>query len=58
MGEGKEFTAGPGNKKDNDAMGASPHEIADVAVGKTDESEEDAEGDELRSPPFRAHERG
>ncbi len=58
LGEGEEFGASSGDKKDDDAVGADADEIADVTGGEADEGEEDGKGDELRAPPFYGHRRG
>ncbi len=58
LGEGEEFGASSGDKKDDDAVGANADEVADVTGGEADEGEKDGKGDELRAPPFHGHREG
>ncbi len=55
LGEGEEFGASSGDKKDDDAVGANADEVADVTGGEADEGEEDGKGNELRTPSFHGH---
>jgi hypothetical protein len=55
LGQSEEFGASARNKKDDDAMGTSTDEVADVAVGEADKGEKDSKGEKLGSPPFCSH---
>jgi len=52
LGEGQKLRAGSRHDKHDDRMRPGPHKIGDVAVGKTDEGDQNGQRDQLGAAPF------